>query len=97
MCLVILVSLYKPDYLHVARDVPQPQHFRAGEGKTAPSFQWRHRSWGAYVFKDSAAVEWCWIVVVGPYQELVSLIFMDFPFDLKRQQEVHIARKIAYV
>lgn len=35
-CLVILVSLYKPGYLNVARDIPQPHHSRAGKEKQFP-------------------------------------------------------------
>lgn len=85
MCLVGLVSLYKPGYLNVARGIPQPQNCRAGEGKTAPSFQWRHWSWGVYVLKDTAAAEWCWAGIVGPYQGLLKIIFVDFPFDPKRK------------
>lgn len=87
-CLEILVSLHKPGYLNVARDIPQPHHSRAGKEKQLPL-----SSGGTVdVLKDKAAAEWCWAGLVGPYQERVSSIFVDFPLDPKRQ-EVHIAKK----
>lgn len=46
-----------------------------------------------YVLKDTAAAGWCSARAVGPFQELLSLISVDFPFDLRRQQKVHIAKK----